>query len=112
MRGTGFVPVGCAVAVVDTPVTDLLNPSKARRRPSEQRTKPIKARGLKKADREADCFFIAATSSCASEPDVSRISLRKEGEVALLESPNGLGATAVCAYAEKCQQLNFLRFSA
>jgi len=39
------------------------------------------------------------------------VSLRKEGEVAWLESPNGLGATAVSAYAEKCQELNFLRFS-
>src|SRR5205823_9665486 len=29
-----------------------------------------------------------------ANPDVSRISLRKEGEVAWLESPNGLGATA------------------
>ncbi|PYJ68061.1 MAG: hypothetical protein DME76_13510 [Verrucomicrobia bacterium] len=47
-----------------------------------------------------------------ANPDVSRISLRKEGEVALLESPNGLGATAVSSYAEKCQELNFLRFSA
>src|SRR5438309_3489793 len=40
------------------------------------------------------------------------VSLREEGEVAWLESPNGLGATAVFAYAEKCQELNFLRFSA
>src|SRR6266481_9541511 len=38
------------------------------------------------------------------------VSLRAEGEVALLESPNGLGATAVSAYAEKRQELNFLRF--
>ena len=29
------------------------------------------------------------------------VSLREEGEVALLESPNGLGATVVSAYAEK-----------
>ena len=40
-------------------MTDLLNPTKARRTPIEQRTKPIKTRGLKKADREADCFFIS-----------------------------------------------------
>src|SRR5438067_8884721 len=73
-------------------VTDLLHPTKPRRRPTEQRTKPIKTRGLKKADREAHFFFIR-TSSCASEPCRSRISLRKEGEVALLESPNGLRAT-------------------
>ena len=63
------VPGVCAVAVVaDMPVTktgfpdeavaDLLQPTKARRRPVEQRTKPIKTRGLKKADREADFFFI------------------------------------------------------
>src|SRR5439155_423579 len=32
------------------------------------------------------------------------VSLREEGEVALLESPNGLGATAVSAYAKKCQE--------
>ena len=32
--------------------------------------------------------------------------------MALLKSPNGLGATAVSAYAEKCQELSFLRFSA
>src|SRR5450432_3831976 len=54
MRGTGFV----CIAPADIPVTDLLNPAKARRRPAEQRTKPIKTRGLKKADRDADCFFI------------------------------------------------------
>ena len=41
------------------------------------------------------CLILRAiTSSCASEPCRSRISLREEGEVALLESPNGLGATA------------------
>src|SRR5213592_2387537 len=39
-------------------VADLLHPTTARRRPIEQRTKPIKTRGLKKADREADFFFI------------------------------------------------------
>src|SRR5439155_18139509 len=49
-------------------VTDLLNPTTATRTAIEQRTKPIKTRGLKKADREADFFFIAITSSCASEP--------------------------------------------
>src|SRR6266513_6260118 len=37
---------------------------------------------------------LAINSNCASEPGRSRISLRKEGEVAWLESPNGLGATA------------------
>ncbi len=36
------------------------------------------------------------------------VSLREEGEVALLESPNGLGATAASAYAEKCR--NVLQF--
>jgi len=40
------------------------------------------------------------------------VTLREEGEVAWLESPNGLGATAVSAYEEKCQGLNFLRSSA
>jgi len=40
------------------------------------------------------------------------VTLREEGEVAWLESPNGLGATAVSPYAEKCQELNCLRFSA
>jgi len=34
-------------------------PAKARRRPTEQKENPIKARGLKKADREVDCFFIS-----------------------------------------------------
>src|SRR5439155_23111953 len=54
ISGTGFaVPV-----VADIPVTDLLNSIKARRRPIEQRTKPIKTRGLKKADREVKFVFI------------------------------------------------------
>src|SRR5438874_12933375 len=38
--------------------------------------------------------FIFITSSCASEPRRSRITLRKAGQVALLESPNGLDVTA------------------
>src|SRR5438552_13641328 len=41
---------GCADA--------LLNAKNARVTPAEQRTKPIKTRGLKKADGEADFFFI------------------------------------------------------
>ena len=55
------VPGVCAGAFVAIiPVTDLLNPAKARRRPTEQRIEPTRARGLKKADREADLmmFFI------------------------------------------------------
>src|SRR5205814_6817885 len=41
------------------------------------------------------CLILRAiTSSCASDSCRSRISLRKEGEVAGLESPNGLDATA------------------
>src|SRR6266852_3523135 len=41
------------------------------------------------------------------------VSRRKEGEVAWLESPNGLGTNRQnFNYAEKCQELNFLRFSA
>jgi len=67
---------------------------------------------LKKADREADFFFIATTSSCASDPVVSRISLRKEGEVAWLESPNGLGATAEFQLRGEVSRTKFLRFSA
>jgi hypothetical protein len=103
------VPGVCAVAIATgVSLADLLNAAKVSRTPTEQRTKPIKTRGLKKADREADCFFRAITSSCASEPCRSRISLRKEGEVALPESPNGFVATAVSAYAEKCQ--NVLQF--
>src|SRR6266478_3447460 len=57
------VPGVAAVAAVATvPVTDLLNPAKARRRPSEQRTKPITARGSRNG------LFFIRTSSCASEP--------------------------------------------
>jgi hypothetical protein len=39
-------------------VTDLLNPAKARRRPTEQRANPIKRRELKKAAREVDFVFM------------------------------------------------------
>ena len=39
-------------------VTDLLHPAEAKRTPTEQRTKPIKARGLKKADREVEFVFM------------------------------------------------------
>ena len=39
------------------------------------------------------CFHIYYLKLC-ERPCRSRISLRKEGEVALLKSPNGLGATA------------------
>jgi hypothetical protein len=46
ISGTGF-----AVHVtMDIPVTDLVNPLKANRAPAEQRAKPIKTRGLQKAD--------------------------------------------------------------
>jgi hypothetical protein len=73
------VPAVCAVVVVaDIPVSktgfpnesvaDLLHSTKAKDTPTEQRTKPIKTRELKKADREKEPFFIAITSSCASEP--------------------------------------------
>jgi len=41
-------------------------------------------------------ILIAITSSCANENLRSRVTLRKEGEVALLESPNGLDATSDC----------------
>src|SRR5436189_4236835 len=44
--------------MADIRVTDLLNPIKARRTAIEQRTKPIKTRGLKKADREENVFSI------------------------------------------------------
>ena len=40
------------------PVTDSLNAAKARRKPSEQRAKPIKTRDLKKASREVDFVLI------------------------------------------------------
>jgi hypothetical protein len=63
------VPDVCAVVVVaDIPVfktgflkefvADLLDPTKARQAPIEQRTKPIKTGGLKKADREVEFVFI------------------------------------------------------
>ena len=53
------VPGVCVVAIAaDIPVTDLLNAAKVSRTPIEQRTKPIKTRGLKKADREKELFFM------------------------------------------------------
>ena len=57
-------------------------------------------------------ILIAITSKFVRTNLSLAVSLRAEGEVALLESPDGLGATAVSAYAEKCRELNFLRFSA
>ena len=81
MRGTGFA------AWVDIPVfetgfpiksvTDLLNPAKAARTPTEHRTKPIKTCGLKKADREKELFCIAIPSSCASDPVVRELPYEK-----------------------------------
>ncbi len=57
-----------AAVAADIPVTDLLNPAKARRRPTEQRAKPIRRRELKNppsprlrragADCEVDFVFI------------------------------------------------------
>jgi prolyl-tRNA editing enzyme YbaK/EbsC (Cys-tRNA(Pro) deacylase) len=47
------VPV---VAII--PVTELLNPAKASRRPTEQRANPIKRRELKKAAREVEFVFM------------------------------------------------------
>ena len=82
------VPGVAAVAAVATvPVTDLLNPAKARRRVSKEQNR------LRRVDRETD-FFSLEPQVVRANPDVSRISLRKEGEVAWLESPNGLSATA------------------
>src|SRR5436305_13784344 len=106
------VPGVCAVATA-TGVwsADLLNETKVIRNPNEQRTKPIKTRGLKKADREKEPFCIATTSGCASEPCRSRISLRKEGEVTWLESPNGLGATAESQLPGEASRTKLLRFS-
>jgi len=53
------VPDVDGVSLVATvPVTGLLDPTKAREAPAEQRTKPIKRRGLKKADRDLDFVFI------------------------------------------------------
>jgi phage terminase Nu1 subunit (DNA packaging protein) len=47
------------VPVVATiPVTELLNPAKASRRPTEQRAKPIERRELKKAAREVEFVFM------------------------------------------------------
>ena len=46
-----------------------------------------------------------------AKPDVSRFSLREEGEVAWLKSPNGLGATARYQYAGEWRT-NLSRFSA
>jgi hypothetical protein len=60
------VPGVCVVAVAaDIPVTNLLNPTKASRTPIEQRAKPIKTRGLKKADREVDFVFIEVIFFCS-----------------------------------------------
>ena len=68
---------------------------------------------LRRSELHKCCMIlIAITSSCASEPCRSRFSLRKEGEVAWLESPNGLGATAEFQLRGKVSSLNFLRFSA
>src|SRR5436309_167463 len=61
ISGTGLIEVIAAGVT-------LLKAIKAIKAPIEQRAKPIKTRGLKKADREVDCFCIAVTSSCASEP--------------------------------------------
>src|SRR5206468_2873062 len=52
-------------------------------------------------------ILMTVTSSCASDPCRSR---RKEGEVALLESPNGLGATAQYQYAGECRTKSFAVF--
>lgn len=54
--------VGAVSVVATVPFTDLLNPAKARRRLAEQRAKPIKARELKKADREVEFVFIGMFS--------------------------------------------------
>src|SRR5207249_11221153 len=75
------VPGVCAgVVVPDIPVTktgfpnesvtDLLHPAKARTRPTEQRTKPITARGLKKADREKELFFMPLPQVVRANPVV------------------------------------------
>ena len=48
------------VAII--PVTDLLNPAKASRRPTEQRANPIKRRELKKAAREVEFVFFIVGS--------------------------------------------------
>jgi hypothetical protein len=40
------------------PVTDLRNPAKASRRPTEKRANPIKSRELKKAAREVEFVFM------------------------------------------------------
>src|SRR5438552_5806765 len=50
---------GCADA--------LLNAKNAKVTPAEQRTKPIKTRGLKKADGDADFFFIVNFPSVYSD---------------------------------------------
>jgi glycine/D-amino acid oxidase-like deaminating enzyme len=51
------VPGVCAVVIAaGVWSADLLNTAKVIRTPIEQRAKPIKTRGLKKADREADFF--------------------------------------------------------
>ena len=57
------VPGACDVASWRTiPVTGLLNAAKVSRTPTEQRKKPIKTRGLKKADREVGFVFIVVIS--------------------------------------------------
>src|SRR5215813_9789202 len=50
-------------------------------------------RGLRKADRELDFVFIAIYLKVVrATPERSRFPVREEGQVAWLESPNGLDA--------------------
>src|SRR6266436_5449951 len=94
----------------------LLSPpvaAKARSTPTEHSVKPDATRGMNKADRELDFVFIAIyLKVLRAKPERSRFSLREEGEVAWLESPNGLDATAEFQLRGRPSSLNFLRFSA
>src|SRR5436190_17627853 len=90
IRGMAFA----APRAVGVAGTGLPNAAKTSNIPAEQSAKPSTTRGIKKADRASDFFFIAIYLKVVrANPDVSRFSLRKEGQVAWLESPNGLGAT-------------------
>ena len=54
---------------------------------------------------------VCSSVGCASEPFAHGFTLREEGQVAWLESPNGLSATARYQYAGECRT-NLSRFSA
>src|SRR5206468_1460655 len=77
-----------------SPAGALLIAPKAKTRLAAERAKPIKERGLMKANREVYTVFIEVLFIFVERAPLSfAVTLREEGQVALLESPNGLGAT-------------------